>query len=311
MRARSAHDALSHHPGAPMNTNWGRWGEEDERGAMNLLTPSTVLAAMRTCRTGKVYTLGLPIQRSGIPNMVYRGTPQRLTFVNHSDEEMFKSVGGQPGTGVNEDMLMMASHTATHMDALCHVYHEGAIYNGFRYDEVRAYGGACRCGIDQVGGVVARGVLVDVAAYKGVDWLQPGYVVGLDDFAGALEAQGSEIRPADAVLVRTGWVEWFFATGAQMAFEQPGIGLELARYLGERDPVLVGADNSGVEAQPFDGGAFLGVHVELLARRGIYLAEHLDLAALSADRQYEFLLMISPLRVTGATASPVNPIAIG
>lgn len=292
-------------------TNWGRWGDDDERGAINLLTPETVLGALQTCRTGKIYTLGLPIQRTGVPNVEYRGIPQRLTMINHSDEDMFEPFGGKPGTGINEDMLMMASHTTTHMDALCHIYHDGAIYNGFKHDDVKAYTGTPHCGIEKAGGVVARGVLVDVAAHKGVDWLDPGYVVTLKDFTGALEAQGSELRPGDAVLVRTGWVEWFFANGAEMSLEQPGIGLDVAGYLAERDPVLVGSDNSAVEAQPFDRDEFLGAHVEFLVRRGIYLVEHLNLAELSADGRYEFLFMVSPLRVTGATASPVSPVAVG
>jgi kynurenine formamidase len=292
-------------------TNWGRWGDDDERGAINLLTPDTVLAATQACKTGKTYTLGLPIQRTGVPNVEYRGIPQRLTMINHADEEMFEPFGGEPGVGINEDMIMMASHTVTHMDALCHIYHDGAIYNGFKHDDMKAYTGAGRCGIEKAGGVVARGVLVDVAAYKGVDWLEAGYVITLEDFTGALEAQGSEIRPGDAVLVRTGWVEWFFANGAEMSLVQPGIGLDVARYLGERDPVVVGADNSAVEAQPFDREKFLGAHVELLVRRGIYLVEHLKLADLSQDGCREFLFMVSPLPVTGATASPVNPVAIG
>jgi kynurenine formamidase len=292
-------------------TNWGRWGEDDERGALNLLTADVVLEATRTPRTGKLYTLGLPIQRAGVPNVDYRGIPQRLTMINHGDEDMFASYGGKPGIGINEDVLVMASHTVTHMDALCHIYHDGAVYNGFAHDEMKAYSGAARCGIEKSGGVVTRGVLVDVAAYKGVDWLDAGYVVTLDDFTGALQAQGTEIRTGDAVLVRTGWVEWFFANGAEMSLVQPGIGLDVASHLAGKDPVVVGADNSAVEAQPFDRDEFLGAHVELLVRRGIHLVEHVKLDELSADRCYEFLFVVSPLLVTGATASPVSPVAVG
>jgi kynurenine formamidase len=197
------------------------------------------------------------------------------------------------------------------MDALCHIYHDGAIYNGFSHDDMKAYSGAGRCGIEKSGATATRGVLVDVAAHKGVDWLEPGYCVTLEDFTGALEAQGLEIRAGDAVLVRTGWVEWFFANGAEMSLVQPGIGLDVARFLGERDVVVVGADNSAVEVQPFDRGAFLGAHVELLVRRGVHLIEHLRLADLSADRCHEFLFAVSPLLITGATASPVSPVAIG
>lgn len=291
--------------------NWGRWGDDDERGALNLITPESVLEALRTPTSGRLYTLGLPIQRSGVPNVDYRGIPQRLTMVNRDDEAMFADYGGVPGTGTNEDVLMMASHTVTHMDALCHIYHDGAIYNGFSHDEVRPYTGANRCGIEKSGGVIARGVLIDVAAYKGVEWLEPGYVIELDDVKGALEAQGTELRAGDAMLVRTGWVEWFFANGAEMSLVQPGIGLDVGEYLADLDPVVVGADNTAVEAQPFDREEFLGCHIELLVNRGVHLIEHLKLDELSADRCYEFLFCVSPLLVTGATASPVSPVAIG
>jgi len=291
--------------------NWGRWGEEDERGALNLLTAETRLEALRTPRTGKLYTLGLPIQRSGVPNVDYRGIPQRLTLNNRDDEAMFAEYGGTPGTGTNEDMLMMASHTVTHMDALCHIYHEGAVYNGFSNGEMKPYTGAGRCGIENAGGILTRGVLIDVAAHKGLDWLEEGYVVTLADVEGALAAQGTELRAGDAALVRTGWVEAFFAAEGEMSLVQPGIGLEVANHLADRDVVIVGADNTAVEAQPFDQDEFLGCHVELLVRRGIHLIEHLKLDELSADGCHEFLFSVSPLLVTGATASPVSPIAIG
>jgi kynurenine formamidase len=291
--------------------NWGRWGEEDERGALNLLTPETVIEALRTPRAGKLYTLGLPIQRTGVPNVEYRGIPQRLTLNNRDDEAMFAEFGGTPGTGTNEDVLMMASHTVTHMDALCHIYHEGNVYNGFSNGEMKPYSGSGRCGIENAGGVVARGVLIDVAAHKGVDWLEEGYVVTVEDVVGALAAQGTELRAGDAALVRTGWVESFFAAEGEMSLVQPGIGLGVANYLADRDVVIVGADNTAVEAQPFDQDEFLGCHVELLVRRGIHLIEHLKLDELSADGCHEFLFCVSPLLVTGATASPVSPIAIG
>jgi len=289
--------------------NWGRWGEDDERGALNLLTPERVLAALGSAKTGRIFPLGVPIQRSGVPNVEYRGIPQRLTMVNHSDEAMFEPFGATPGTGCNEDVLVMASHTTTHMDALCHVYHEGKIYNGFAHDEFAPYSGAPRCGIEKSGGIVARGVLVDVAAHKGVEWLEPGYVVTLEDVEGALAAQGSELREGDAVIVRTGWLEWFFAN-EEMSLVQPGIGLEVAEFFAAKDPVAVGADNTAVEAQPFDREKFLGCHVELLRNRGVHLVEHLKLDELSREQVYEFVFFVSPLLITGATASPVSPIAI-
>lgn len=289
---------------------WGRWGADDERGALNLLTPEVVSRATRAARTGKVYPLALPIQRTGIPHFDYRGTPQRLTLTNHDDEQMSRDNGGAPGVGANEDVLVMAAHTATHMDALGHIYADHKLYNGFPHDSVSPYSGAPHCGIDKVGAVVGRGVLLDVAAAKGVAELGPGYVITPGDLKTTLTAQGSTLEPGDLVLIRTGWLESFL-TGGKDLLPQPGIGLDAAEFLAEQDVALVGADNGAVEAMPFDKDVYLGAHIVLLVRNGIHLVEHLVLADLATDGCHEFLLVIAPLNVTGATGSPVTPVAIG
>jgi kynurenine formamidase len=291
--------------------NWGRWGESDERGALNLLDEETVLAARDAIATGKVYQLALPIQRSGVPSVEYRGIAQRLTLTSYSDSDLFGAYGAPPDVGANEDMLIFASHTTTHMDALCHVHAGGTVYNGFPREMMTSYEGASRCGIEKTGAFATRGILVDVAGNKGVDCLEAGYAVTPEDLQEAMAAQGTDVRAGDAVLVRTGWVEHFYATGAEMSLEQPGVGLDAARWLADRDVVAVGGDNSSVEPTPWDKDEFLGVHRELLVKRGIYLIEHLQLADLARDRCYEFLLSVSPLLITGATGCPVNPIAIG
>jgi kynurenine formamidase len=296
---------------ADAGNNWGRWGAEDERGSLNLLDAATTLAAVTIPTTGKLYQLGLPIQRTGIPLVDYRGAPQRLSMVSHSDEHMYEPYGGTPGVGCHEDVLVLASHTSTHMDALCHVYENDKTYNGFGNEAMETFAGATRCGIEKAGPIVARGVLIDVAKSKGVPWLEPGYVITVQDLQDALVNQGSELRGGDAALIRTGWVDWFFANGEAMSLEQPGIGLDAAAFLAGMDVVAVCSDNTAVEAQPFDQGQFLGAHVELLVRHGIYLIEHLNLSELSEDDCREFLFCVSPLRITGATASPVNPFAIG
>lgn len=291
-------------------SNWGRWGDSDELGALNLLTPDKVLAALRLPKTGKTYSLSIPIQRSGVPNLEYRGIPQRLTMMNHEDEAMARANGGAPGVGANEDQLIMPSHTSTHMDALCHVYAENKIYNGFPADEVTPYSGAAKCSIDKVGGIAGRGVLIDVAASKGVDKLEPGYVITVDDLQQALDDEDVTLEAGDLVLIRTGWLEDYLANQGDM-MPQPGIGLEAAAFLAEADVALVGSDNSAIEPIPFDQNVYLGGHIILLVEHGIYLVENMNLAELAADRCYEFLLSIGALKITGGTASPVTPVAIG
>ncbi|MFC6239247.1 cyclase family protein [Longivirga aurantiaca] len=290
--------------------NWGRWGADDERGALNHLSAETVLAAAQSIRTGRVYQLGTVLHREGLPTLAHRGVPRRFTLLNHSDRGWFEGIGAPPELGWSEDVIMLATHSGTHLDALCHVDHGGEMYNGYPKEGFTSLDGAAKCGIEKTGAFAARGVLVDVAAHKGVPLLPP-VAITLEDFLETLEAQGSDVRPGDVVAVRTGWLEHCLASGGELEFEQPGIGLDVARWLAEHDVTAVGADNSSVEVMPWDGDEFLGTHLELLVRHGIYLMEHLWLQELSQDRRYDFLFCVSPLLVKGATGSPVNPIAIG
>jgi kynurenine formamidase len=292
--------------------NWGRWGDDDERGALNLLTPEAVLAATRVCRTGKVYNLGLPVARYGTPVFPYRGAPQRLTLTSQTDAEMNAQYGAQPGVGSNEDVLVVAAHNGTHMDALCHVYADEKFYNGRSAHGFTSHNGAPHCGIEKTGGFAGRAVVLDVAGHKGVDWLEPGYNVTADDLEEARAAAGVEIGGGDIVLVRTGWLDLFADVTSRMEeppFMQPGLGASTVAYLSDRDVAVVGCDNAAVEVIPFDG-EFLSLHIELLVKRGMTLLEHLVLTPLAADGVTECLLAVAPLLVTGGTGSPVNPIAI-
>jgi kynurenine formamidase len=291
--------------------NWGRWGKDDERGALNLLTPEVVLAATQVCKTGVVYNLGLPIQMQGsAPLFAYRGTPQRLTLTNQADPASFVQYGGTPDVGANEDVLVFASHTLTHMDALSHVYAEGTLYNGFAADAVRTNQGVPNCGIDKVRGVVGRAVHLDLPRHQGVEWLEPGYAITSADLDACAAAQAVEVRSGDILLVRTGFLEYWHSIGEPEIALQAGLGLDAVDYVRDHDISVVGSDNSGIEPVPFDGGIFLGVHIQLLINLGVHLLEHVNLAGLAADRVNECLLVVAPLPVTGASGSPINPIAI-
>lgn len=289
--------------------NWRRWGEGDERGALNLLTPDVVREATRVCRTGRTYSLALPIQRDGVPLIPYRGAPMRMTLTNSSDEELFAAFDAQD-TGANEDVLILASHNETHMDALCHVFHQGTMYNGFPASGMRTHTGAEHLGIENVGCIAGRAVLLDLVRYLG-EAEMTGRVLSTADLEGCAAAQGVAVRPGDILLLRTGWLERYLkspgTTGQQ---PQPGLGMDAVRFVREHDVVAVGADNSAVESVPFDG-PFLTVHIELLNKLGVYLLEHLVLEELARDEVYESLLVVAPLPVPGATGSPINPIAIG
>jgi kynurenine formamidase len=297
-----------------MTTNWGRWGNDDERGALNHLTPEVIQAAAGSITTGKVYSLGVPIQRAGVPLIEYRGTPMRVTLVDSTDDGIYAEYGCAAGTGAHEDVLIMASHTTSHMDALVHVYEHYKHYNGVGHDTMHALGGAQRLGIEKVGGFAARAVLLDMVKYfdEG-DYVPTGRIITANDLQGAAKRAGVSVRLGDVVLIRTGFLQhWWseYAKGNPGPTETAGIGADAATWLSAQDVVAVGSDNSAVEAIPFDNNEFLIVHKILLVQSGIYMLEFLDLAAAAADGVTEGLLTVGPLKVTGATGSPINPILI-
>ena len=302
---------------ANSKNNWGRWGKEDERGSLNLLTPEVVAKAAGSIKQGKVYSLGIPIQASGVPILSHRGTPMRLTLQNYSDDGMYSGMGCADGTGAHEDILVFASHTTSHMDALCHVYGEHNHYNGFPAASMKTNTGAQHLGIEKVGVIVSRMVMLDMVGHleskseNGAEFVELGYCITADDLEACAEAQGTDIQPGDIVLVRTGYLDFWNSKGGQdIPFEQAGIGIEAANWLVDKDVVAVGSDNAAVESIPFDQNDFLTVHKILLVQAGVYLFEFLNLAELAADKCYEGLMTVAPLKVTGATGSPINPVVI-
>src|SRR4051794_10042526 len=257
-----------------------RWGTDDERGALNLLDAETVLAATRVCKTGIVYNLGLPVQRSGVPVFDYRGAPQRLTLTGAGEEGAFAEYGGPPDLGANEDTLVIPAYNGTHMDALSHVYADGKIYNGFDAKTFTARNGAEDCGIEKTGGFAARAVLLDLAAHQGADRLMPGPNITGDDREAVRPAQGGEMNRGDTVVGRHGWRDLFLSLGfgEEPPFEQPGIGRTTVPFFQDHDVCAVGSDNAAIECIPFDNNEFLALHIELLVKRGITLIEHLLLS---------------------------------
>jgi kynurenine formamidase len=290
--------------------NWGRWGDDDERGSLNLLSPEVVLAATKVCKSGQVYNLGLPVARYGTPVFPYRGAPQRLTLTSQTDADMNAAYGGAPGVGSNEDVLVIAAHNGTHMDALCHVYADQQIYGGRSADGFTSHNGAPYCGIEKTGGFAGRAVLLDLPRHQGVEWLEPGTNITADDLEACRASQGVDLGTGDILLVRTGWLDFFASLqGAEPPFTQPGLGATTVDYIVDLDLAAVGCDNAAVEVIPFDG-EFLAFHIEVLVKRGITLLEHMVLSPLAADGVHECLLVVAPLLVTGGTGSPINPIAI-
>ena len=295
-------------------SNWGRWdadGVRDERGTTNLLTPERIAAAAGLVTDGKVFDLGIPFDRNGPQPGGGRINPIVLMAETGADQN-------RPGAfHYADDYVFMPLQSASQWDGLAHVYYDDRMYNGFPTDAVTPHG-ARHCSIDkQAKGLVGRGVLIDVAAAKGVDWLDLGYAITPDDLDAALARQRTQVRAGDIVAVRTGWRRKFRTDGDAKAFMagEPGLGLECCDWLHDRDVAAVCSDNWAVEVLPGQvDGEVMPVHMVLIRDLGMTLGEILDFEELAADcaadGRYDFLLCAPPIKFTGAVGSPINPLAV-
>ncbi|MEV0620335.1 cyclase family protein [Nonomuraea sp. NPDC050404] len=295
--------------------NWGRFGPDDQRGTLNLLTPAVVLDALRSATTGQVLSLAMPIRGATsspapgtVPHLPGRPLPQHFMSVDGGDYAAGARPIGQ-GLRVADDALVVTCHgTTTHMDALCHMWSGDELYNGHPAARVRSYG-ATRCGIEHVGGVVARGVLFDVPGLLGLDHLPAGYRVP----AGVL-AEIAEPRAGDVAVVRTGWPVVWERSREEYWSGQPGLSAEAGRWLAAHDVAAVACDNAAVGGLNARGLADEpladDLHLLLLHRHGIHLVEMLWLEELAAAGRTEFVFVAAPLRIEGGTGSPLSPLAI-
>jgi kynurenine formamidase len=306
-------------------SNWGRWGSSDERGAANLVDAEAVLRGIAAVRSGRVYGLDQPLNGNESARLTF--TPASLHYMasDGGDARIAAGENGQndrypafPDQQSAEDGLVFSIHgNTTHIDGLAHVWTDGVMFNGFTCDEVRS-SGAQRLGIEKLGPLVTRGILLDVAGHRGVECLAADDLVTEGEVVACLQAAGLEVLPGDAVLVRTGWSAMYAQDPGAYSRQQPGLGASAGLYLARHDVALVGSDNVAVEAWCGHDEAALSdrrwkhslLHVPLLRNLGIYLLEKLDLAALAADRVTAFLFAVAPLRIVGGTGSPVNPIAV-
>ncbi len=278
--------------------NWGKWGPEDERGTANYVSPEVLLRAVGLVRRGRVYPLAIPLKAKA---PIWPGRHQNWHVTT------FRNLPG-PGPGGAEDILMIHTHGSTHVDALCHFFADGRLYNGFPADKTIDARGASRNSIDRLGAIVTRGVLLDVAGHHGLDHLPAEHVITPEEIEAVAAAQAVAIGRGDVLLFRTGWLRVWEESETRFNERQPGPSLAAAQWAGARAVVGLGADNSAVEAYPVPEG--LVVHREFLRNQGGYLMELLDLEALAADRVYEFLFVLAPLRIARGLGSPVTPLAI-
>jgi kynurenine formamidase len=280
-----------------------RWGAGDERGAVNQMGPETVLRAARLIRTGEVIELGHVLTGS-IPLSAGRRFQVDTKRTNMNPQSNRR--------GSNEELVIAEmGQVGTQFDGFAHQTIGGSLYNCFQLEDVATRTGFTKLGVHNVGAIVTRGVLLDIAALKGVPVLPDRYEITVQDLEQAMSAQKVALQAGDAVIIHTGWGTLWGKDNARYAAGNPGLGIAAGEWLARQSPMLLGADTAPVEVNPNpDTQISLPIHQIMLVVNGIHLLENLRLEELAARRVYEFALLVLPLKIQGGTGSAVAPIAI-
>jgi kynurenine formamidase len=300
--------------------NWGRWGPDDEIGTLNYITPETIAEGCRLATTGKVFALGIPLDRHGPQS----GTRQRFNPIH----TMFRDGGDQPktpaevlsmqGYGGSDDWIVMPLQCVTQWDSLAHIFYEGKMWNGYDATLVTS-SGAAKNSIDKTTSkLVGRGVLLDVARHRGVRALEPGYAITVADLEATAAAQKVDVRRGDIVLVRTGHMSRYLDKGDWRHFDLddfPGVSVHTAPWMHAKQIAAVASDNYAVEVRPSELPSFRNpFHVCAIPNMGLTLGEIFNLEELAvdcaADGRYAFLLVAPPLPVVRGVGTPINPYAL-
>ena len=294
---------------AEMDWTESRWGPDDEIGAANLITPESVQAAAGLVRTGQTYNLGIVID-SSTPAF----PPRSLSIAILQPNQIGIQGLGPTHMTYNDDIFMGWLGIGPQIDGLGHIGIDHVYYNGNIDSDFAKADGLTHLGIERLPPLVSRGVLLDMAAFYGVEIVPEGTPYTREDIMAAAEAQGVEIREGDTVLFHSGWLNLLDGENqdhARYGGTEPGLGKTGAEYLIEQNVMAVGADTWGLEAVPFpEGTGVFEVHQMLIPMNGIFILETMDTRALAADEAWEFMFVLGAARVRGAVQMMINPTAI-
>jgi kynurenine formamidase len=280
-----------------------KWGAGDERGSGNHMKPQSVLNAVKLIKTGEVIELGYVLN----DKMPFFGTRRFDMHMKRTFLNQFSNMRGS-----NEEIVISEiGQVGTQFDGFAHQTHLNSWYNCFKVDENSTRSGFTKLGVHNVGSLITRGVLIDVAGFKGVEMLGDTYEITVADLEGALKKQNVTLQPGDAVIINTGWGKLWAKDNARYVKSCPGIGVKAAEWLIAKDPMLLGSDNWPVEVAPNpDKQVSLPVHQIALVVNGVHLLENLKLEELVAKGVSEFAFIMQPLKIQGGTGSTVAPIAV-
>jgi len=291
-------------------SNWGRWGKDDQRGALNYITSEKRVAAARLVQTGETVSLSLPL-----PTRPARDNPHPVIHL------MIRSghVGHPMGSFGCADYFAIEPHglATTHLDALCHHFWRGKLYNGFDSSEID-FQGAHKCAIDVArDGIIGRGVLIDIPKVRGCDWIEPGDAIYPEELEAAERHHRVQIGEGDVMLLRTGRFKLRRTKGvaAIAGNAMPGLHASCLKWLHERKIALLGSDAvSDVLPTQYEAPLRMPIHTGTLVMMGVHLIDNADLDELAEkcarEGRYAFMFSLLPLVLERGTASPANPVAL-
>lgn len=301
---------------ADINVATSPYGPEDQLGALNMLTAERQAQILARADGTRVYDLSIDYF-VGMPSFQAAGDPSYQIFMSHTPGgtvvDNLNGVGNQVNRAVcySGDVIFMYTHTGTHIDALNHFGVDGKIYNNFTPEEHLGSRNWTKGGAEQIPPIISRGVLLDIAGLKGVDCLPDSYSITVDDCVEALQRCRLELGEGDAAFVRTGRMA-FWPDGSRVLGNPPGLSLDAARWLTGRGIAVIGADQECVEVGPSEHeDNWLPGHCHFLAEAGVPMIELLDLEAIARDGVHEFCLVAAPIRLRGASGTPIRPVAMG
>ena len=300
-------------------SNWGRWGADDQIGTLNFVTPEDIVGATRLVRKGKAFSLGIPLDSSGPQTGLFGRRFNPIHMMLHSGVDgIGLKYEGTSTASYADDVLMLCVQGATHWDSLGHVFYKDKMYNG--YDAALANSaGIQKNGIQHTRNkMIGRGVLLDVARFKGMDVLPDGYGISNAELDACAKKQGVAIRRGDFVIIRTGQMEACRKAGQWGGYaggDGPGVKFENCYWCHEKEIAAICSDTWGVEVRPNETTeAQQPWHWVVIPAMGLTMGEIFDLKELAedcaADGVYEFLFTAPPLIITGGSGSPINPQAV-
>jgi kynurenine formamidase len=299
-------------------SNWGRWGDDDQIGTLNFITPSVRAHAASLVREGRPISLALPLDRQGLqPSGDVRLNPQHLMLQTGTDLKAGVQRNSIDGWGYSDDMVVMALQAATHWDALAHAFYDYKMYNDRDCTTVDVNGAATNAIGALAELLIGRAVLLDVPAALGLDWLPSNHRITVAELERCIDLENVELRSGDILLIRTGNLGRARQSGIWSDYsytDEPGLGWETVPWLHEHEVAAVASDNWAIEVLPSAAAIMLPVHASGIVHMGLTLGENFVLDELAREctrlKRYEMFLSATALPFPRAVGSPTNPVVL-